>query len=107
MRGVTQPPVYHPEGDVLTHVCLVLDHVPEGDLGLAWSAVLHDVGKPPTWRLAADRIRFDGHDALSARMADGILQRLRARHGAARPGRRDLREAHPLRRVAADAAAAP
>ncbi|HZN40095.1 MAG TPA: CCA tRNA nucleotidyltransferase [Planctomycetota bacterium] len=78
MRGVTQPPLYHPEGDVLTHVCLVLDHVPEGDLGLAWSAVLHDVGKPPTWRLAADRIRFDGHDTLSARMADGILQRLRA-----------------------------
>lgn len=78
MRGVTQPPEYHPEGDVLTHVALVLDHVPEGDATLAWSAVLHDIGKPPTWRQAEDRIRFDGHDQLSARMADAVLRRLHA-----------------------------
>lgn len=78
MDGVTQPPEYHPEGDVLTHVCLVLDHVPPGDEVLAWSAVLHDVGKPPTWRQAEDRIRFDGHDTLSARMADAVLRRLHA-----------------------------
>jgi poly(A) polymerase len=78
MDGVTQPPEYHPEGDVLTHVCMVLDHVPEGDEVLAWSAVLHDVGKPPTWRQAEDRIRFDGHDTLSATMAEAILQRFHA-----------------------------
>jgi poly(A) polymerase len=78
MRGVTQPPEYHPEGCVLTHVALVLGHVPAGDPVLAWSAVLHDVGKPPTWRLAEDRIRFDGHDVLSAAMAERILERLHA-----------------------------
>lgn len=78
MDGVPQPPQYHPEGDVLTHVRLVLDHVPADDPVLAWSAVLHDVGKPPTFRVAADRIRFDGHDVLSARLAETILQRLRA-----------------------------
>lgn len=78
MRGVTQPPEYHPEGCVLTHVALVLGHVPAGDPVLAWSAVLHDVGKPPTWRAAEDRIRFDGHDTLSAAMAESILRRLRA-----------------------------
>jgi poly(A) polymerase len=78
MDGVTQPPEYHPEGCVLTHVCLVLDNVPAGDPVLAWSAVLHDVGKPPTWRQAEDRIRFDGHDTLSARLADDVLRRLRA-----------------------------
>ncbi|MFM1872109.1 MAG: hypothetical protein RL398_1531 [Planctomycetota bacterium] len=78
MDGVTQPPEYHPEGDVLTHVAMVLDHVPEGDPILAWSAVLHDVGKPPTWRLAEDRIRFDGHDRLSERMAEAVLTRLHA-----------------------------
>jgi len=78
MRGVTQPPQYHPEGDVLVHVALVLDHVPPDDPVLAWSAVLHDVGKPPTWRLAEDRIRFDGHDTLSATMADAILARFHA-----------------------------
>jgi poly(A) polymerase len=85
MAGVTQPPQYHPEGDVLTHVALVLDHVPAGSPELAWSAVLHDAGKPPTWRQAEDRIRFDGHDVLSAEMADAVLRRLRA------PG--ELREA--------------
>jgi poly(A) polymerase len=78
MDGVTQPPEYHPEGDVLTHVSMVLDHVPEGDPVLAWSAVLHDAGKPPTWRQGEDRIRFDGHDVLSAQMAEEVLARLRA-----------------------------
>lgn len=78
MDGVPQPPQYHPEGDVLTHVCLVLDQVPADDPVLAWSAVLHDVGKPPTFRVAADRIRFDGHDVRSAELAEAILQRLRA-----------------------------
>jgi poly(A) polymerase len=78
MDGVTQPPEFHPEGDVLTHVGLVLDHLPPGDAVLAWSALLHDVGKPPTWRQGPDRIRFDGHDALSATMADAILKRLAA-----------------------------
>jgi len=77
MDGVTQPPEYHPEGDVLTHVAMVLDAVPAGDSALSWSAVLHDVGKPPTWRQAEDRIRFDGHDVLSASMARDILGRFR------------------------------
>jgi len=77
MEGVPQPPEYHPEGEVLVHVQLVLDHCPADDPVLAWSAVLHDVGKPPTFRVA-ERIRFDGHDTLSAKMAEQILARLRA-----------------------------
>jgi poly(A) polymerase len=77
MAGVEQPPEYHPEGDVLTHTALVLDQVPASDSVLAWSAVLHDIGKPPTFRRAPDRIRFDGHDQLSATMADAVLRRLR------------------------------
>lgn len=75
---VPQPPQYHPEGDVLTHVCLVLDHVAEDDAVQAWAAVLHDIGKPLTFHRAEDRIRFHGHDVLSASMADRVLQRLRA-----------------------------
>lgn len=78
MDGVTQPPEYHPEGDVLTHVCMVLDQVPPADPVLAWSALLHDIGKPPTWRRGHDRIRFDGHDVVSAEMADAVLRRLHA-----------------------------
>jgi len=78
MAGVTQPPQYHPEGDVLIHTDLVLGHVPADDPVLAWAAVLHDIGKPPTWRQADDRIRFDGHDQLGTRMAEAVLQRLHA-----------------------------
>lgn len=78
MDGVPQPPQYHPEGCVLTHVAMVLDQVPEGDPVLSWSALLHDVGKPPTFRVAEDRIRFDGHDTLSASMAESVLERLHA-----------------------------
>jgi poly(A) polymerase len=78
MDGVPQPKDYHPEGDVLTHVCLVLDSVAEGDPVQAWSAVLHDVGKPATLTFAQDRIRFSGHDVLSAQLAQTVLLRLHA-----------------------------
>jgi len=78
MDGVPQPPQFHPEGDVLTHVCMVLDQVAAGDPVQAWSAVLHDVGKPATFERADDRIRFSGHDTLSAQMAEAALRRLRA-----------------------------
>ena len=44
---------------------------------LAWGALLHDVGKPPTFRVAPDRIRFDGHVEIGMRMAEEICRRLR------------------------------
>ncbi|MGB7330700.1 MAG: HDIG domain-containing metalloprotein, partial [Terriglobales bacterium] len=43
----------------------------------AWGALLHDVGKPPTFRIAPDRIRFDGHVEVGVKMAAEILRRLR------------------------------
>ncbi len=85
IQGVPQPPQFHPEGDVLVHTCMVLDAVQEGDAVQAWTAVLHDIGKPLTFQRGDDRIRFNGHDLVSARMAAGILRRLRAS--------RELREA--------------
>jgi len=78
MHGVEQPPDFHPEGDVWIHTCLVLEALPERpSFALALGALLHDVGKPPTFRRAPDRIRFDGHVELGARMADAICRRLR------------------------------
>jgi len=60
MKGIEQPPQFHPEGDVLVHTLLLLDKLPHPcPLTLAWGALLHDVGKPPTFRVAPDRIRFD------------------------------------------------
>jgi poly(A) polymerase len=77
MKGVAQPPEFHPEGDVWTHTLLLLENLKGASPTLAWGALLHDVGKPPTFRMA-DRIRFDGHAEEGARLARGILARLRA-----------------------------
>lgn len=78
MHGVEQPPDFHPEGDVWVHTLLVLQHLPaRPSFELALGALLHDVGKPATFVRAADRIRFDGHVELGARMADEICGRLR------------------------------
>ncbi len=81
MKGCPQPPEFHPEGDVFVHTALVLDLLHEAWGGapppeLAWAALLHDVGKPPT--LTHDgRIRFPEHQRVGAAMADQILRRLR------------------------------
>ncbi|HEV2273987.1 MAG TPA: CCA tRNA nucleotidyltransferase [Acidobacteriaceae bacterium] len=78
MHGVDQPPQFHPEGDVWTHTLLLLRQLPEGvSSELAWGALLHDIGKPATFRVAADRIRFDGHVEVGVRIAQDILRRLR------------------------------
>jgi poly(A) polymerase len=78
MKGVEQPPQFHPEGDVWVHTLLMLEKLPHPcPKTLAWGVLLHDVGKPPTFRIAPDRIRFDGHVDVGVRMAEAICQRLR------------------------------
>jgi poly(A) polymerase len=78
MKGVAQPPQYHPEGDVWVHTLLLLSMLARGSSKtLAWGALLHDVGKPPTFRVAPDRIRFDGHVEVGERMAEEIGLRFR------------------------------
>lgn len=76
MKGVPQPPEYHPEGDVWTHTLLMLEAMRSPTVTLALGVLLHDVGKPPTFRIA-ERIRFDSHATTGARMAVEILTRLR------------------------------
>jgi len=77
MKGVPQPPEFHPEGDVWTHTLLMLGMMHHPSVELAWGVLLHDVGKPPTFRLA-ERIRFDGHVEKGVELSREILQRLRA-----------------------------
>jgi poly(A) polymerase len=78
MKGVEQPPEFHPEGDVFVHTLLLLEKLPQPcPATLAWGALLHDVGKPPTFRRAPDRIRFDEHAKIGTKMAEAICQRLR------------------------------
>jgi poly(A) polymerase len=76
MKGVGQPPEFHPEGDVWRHTLLLLEGLDHPTPTLAWGALLHDVGKPPTFRVA-ERIRFDGHVEEGVKLAHGILNRLR------------------------------
>jgi poly(A) polymerase len=83
LHGVEQPPEYHPEGDVWIHTLLLLEKLPPGaSATLAWGALLHDVGKPATFRPPdpnnpKDRIRFNGHVEVGVRISEEILARLR------------------------------
>jgi poly(A) polymerase len=76
LDGVPQPPEFHPEGDVWTHVKILLDGLQESSATLAWAVLLHDIGKPSTYEVA-DRIRFNRHDAVGAAMAAKVCRRLR------------------------------
>ncbi|HVB57222.1 MAG TPA: CCA tRNA nucleotidyltransferase [Candidatus Acidoferrales bacterium] len=81
MKGVKQPPEFHPEGDVWTHTLMMLQSLQARcSTTLAWGVLLHDVGKPPTFSPPAGpdgRIRFDEHVGVGRRMAEAICHRLR------------------------------
>jgi poly(A) polymerase len=65
---------------VWVHTLLLLEKMGRPTPTLALGALLHDVGKPPTFRVAG-RIRFDGHVEEGVRLARGILNRLRFSRG--------------------------
>ncbi len=78
--GCEQPPQWHPEGDVYTHTCIMLEMLPDdASLELCLAVLLHDIGKPATYTYdpAEDRIRFNGHDGVGAEMSERILRRLK------------------------------
>jgi putative nucleotidyltransferase with HDIG domain len=79
LKGVQQPPEFHPEGDVWTHTLIMLDGLQEPSVTLALGVLLHDIGKPPTFRIA-ERIRFDGHVERGIEIAHALLTRLRFPH---------------------------
>jgi poly(A) polymerase len=81
MKGVEQPPQFHPEGDVWTHTLIMIEGLRAGcSPTLAWGVLLHDVGKPPTFKPPSGpdgRIRFDEHVEVGMRMAEEIGRRFR------------------------------
>jgi poly(A) polymerase len=105
LKGVAQPPEFHPEGDVWVHTLLMLElmdqtkarqQVADGlrqqeqmpavahqagypSITLAMGVLLHDIGKPQTFEIK-DRIRFNHHSEVGARMAAAICDRLRFTH---------------------------
>ena len=71
----------HHAYDVFTHTAYVTAAVP-ADLALRWAALLHDIGKVPCFTQdETGRGHFKGHAQAGARMADTVLQRLRAPAG--------------------------
>jgi len=63
---------------VFVHTLLLLENLPNlCPPTLAWGALLHDVGKPATFRVAPDRIRFDNHVDVGVKIAEAICGRLR------------------------------
>ena len=78
-KGVKQPIEYHQEGDVFTHVLKSLHDMPEEFVSkeLVWAVLLHDIGKPATFEEKPDRVHFDGHAELSAKMARDVCQRMK------------------------------
>ncbi|MBI3802742.1 MAG: CCA tRNA nucleotidyltransferase [Nitrospirae bacterium] len=91
MKGCPQPEMYHTEGDVWTHTRLALSilaspafqeefgHTYDAETALA--VLFHDIGKPYTLqtpeRHGVDRIRFNNHDQVGARLAREISGRLK------------------------------
>jgi len=79
MKGVQQPPDFHPEGDVFVHTCLALDMLKderEKGVELLYGTLFHDIGKPDTYTVT-DRIRFNRHEYVGAIKAQKICKRLK------------------------------
>ena len=83
LKSTGQDPEWHPEGDVWRHTLQVVDAAAglrsghrERDLLLLWSALLHDIGKPPTTVVVEGRIRSPEHDREGEVLAAQVMQRL-------------------------------
>ncbi|MBN1114304.1 MAG: CCA tRNA nucleotidyltransferase [Oligoflexia bacterium] len=84
LKGVMQPPEFHPEGDVWEHTINALEiaakKVEQRGRVLMWSVLLHDIAKPVCVSYPADdndRIRFNKHDVVGEKMVRDILSRLK------------------------------
>jgi len=82
LKGIEQPPRFHPEGDVWKHTLKMLELLPIEEDGqankiLAWAALLHDAGKALTRTEDEKGVHFYGHVQLGEKIADEMMKSLR------------------------------
>ena len=77
MKGVEQPPDYHPEGDVFVHTKIIMSKLQNPSVELAFGALFHDIGKPATFSNEGGKIRFYNHSRIGKEMAETVLRRLK------------------------------
>ena len=79
LRLTKQSPDHHPEGNVWNHTMLVVDEAAKvrekskNKRAFMWAALLHDIGKPATFRIKKGRITAYGHDKVGAELAEKFL----------------------------------
>ncbi|MBC5996622.1 HD domain-containing protein [Romboutsia ilealis] len=79
---IDQNKKYHPEGNVLNHVLLVVDEAAKNKElskdkeAFMWAALLHDMGKLTTTRLRKGRLTSYNHDVEGEKIAYDILDKL-------------------------------
>jgi poly(A) polymerase len=76
MKGIDQGERYHPEGDVFAHTVKILSHLSGASVHVVFAALLHDVGKPPTYNPEGPAL-FPNHAVVGAELSRDILNRLR------------------------------
>lgn len=78
MRGLFQGKPVQPEGDLWEHTLLVLKLLPrDSSFPLAFAALLHDVGKPPTKAVHNGRSSFHNHEQVGRDISETLCRRLK------------------------------
>lgn len=78
LQGVEQDKVWHPEGDVFEHTCMVVDSLAGQGAVLVFAGLCHDMGKVETTEHKAGRIISHGHAAAGAEIARTFMARIGA-----------------------------
>ena len=76
-KGVAQNSPPHTEGDVWDHTMKAISAFTEDhSADTRWATLLHDVGKPETFSIEEDRIHFNEHASVGAKITTKLLERL-------------------------------
>lgn len=79
LEKVEQNLKYHPEGNVLNHILLVVDKasevkkLSENERVFMWSALLHDLGKLTTTKIRRGKITSYNHDIEGEKIGKNFL----------------------------------